>query len=157
MSLIHEKLYGSADLSHIQFNEYLRKLVDSIADTYKRRDVDISVNTDPVVLDVNVGIPCGLIVNELVSNCFKYAFPEGRKGRITLGIVRDKGGNNVLTVADNGIGFPSHIDFRNTTSLGLRLVNVLSEQIHGTIALSTDGGTTCTITFPGNGRPSPGA
>ena len=104
---------------------------------------------EPVALDVNVGIPCGLIVNELVSNSLKYAFPDGRKGTITVGINKNSEGNNVLTVADNGVGFPETVDFRNTTSLGLQLVNVLTGQIRGTIELSNAGGTRFSIAFPG--------
>ncbi len=149
MALIHEKLYRSADLAHIDFKEYLKSLVTSIAKTYERPDIILSVEMEPLALDVNVGIPCGLIVNELVSNCLKYAFPAGRKGTVTLGIKRNSEGNNILTVADNGIGFPENIDFRNTASLGLQLVNVLTGQIHGTIELLKEEGTTFRITFPG--------
>ena len=149
MSLIHEKLYRSADLAHIDFKEYLKSLVDGIADTYKRHDVVFSMDMEPVALDVNVGIPCGLIVNELVSNSLKYAFPEGRKGTIKGGLNRKREGNNVLFIDDNGIGFPENLDFRNTSSLGLQLVNVLTGQIHGTIELSKVGSTRFTITFPG--------
>jgi len=150
MALIHEKLYRAEDLARISFNEYLHSLVSGIVDTYKRRDIIYAVDNDPITLDVNVGIPCGLIANELVSNCLKYAFPEGRKGMITLGINKDTQGNNVLTVADNGVGFPDTVDFRNTTTLGLKLVNVLSGQIHGVIELSRVEGTTFRITFPGS-------
>jgi two-component sensor histidine kinase len=149
MSLIHEKLYGSEDLAHIDFREYLQSLVEGIAETYHRHDVVISVDMERIALDVNVGIPCGLIVNELVSNSLKYAFPDGRAGTIKLGINRNSEGNNVLSVFDNGIGFPESLDFRNTESLGLKLVNVLTGQIHGTIELSNEGGTRFTITFPG--------
>ena len=149
MALIHEKLYQSKDLAHINFKEYLQNLVAGIADTYKRRDVVLSVDMEPIALDVNVGIPCGLIVNELVSNSFKYAFPEGRNGMVKVGIKRNSEGNYVLTVADNGIGFPATVDFRNTPSLGLQLVNVLTGQINGSIELSKAEGTTFRITFPG--------
>jgi two-component sensor histidine kinase len=149
MALIHERLYGSKDLAHIDFKEYLTSLVAGIAETYKRHDVVLSVDMEPVTLDVNVGIPCGLIVNELVSNCLKYAFPEGRKGTIKVGISKDSEGNNVLIVADNGIGFPETVDFRNTVSLGLQLVTGLTKQIHGTIELTKAEGTTFRITFPG--------
>jgi PAS domain S-box-containing protein len=149
MALIHEKLYLSADLAHIDFREYLKNLVDGIANTYKRDGIVISVDMEPVALDVNVGIPCGLIVNELVSNSLKYAFPECRKGTITVGIRINSKGDNVLFVDDNGIGFPADLDFRNTPSLGLQLVNGLTEQIHGKIELSQRAGTRLSITFPG--------
>ena len=151
MALIHEKLYGSADLAHVDFKEYLKSLVSGIASTYKRSDVVCSVEMEPLALDVNVGIPCGLIVNELVSNCLKHAFPQSRSGTITLGIKRNSDGNNVLTVADDGIGFPEAVDFRNTASLGLQLVNVLTGQIHGTIEMVVHAGTKFIIIFPGGG------
>jgi PAS domain S-box-containing protein len=150
MSLIHERLYRSEDLAHIDFKEYLQSLVSGIADTYKRHDVIFDLDMEPLALDVNVGIPCGLIVNELVSNCLKHAFPGGRKGMIKLGINRNSESNNVLFVEDNGIGFPETVDFRNTSSLGLQLVNVLTGQIHGTIELSKEEGTRFSITFPGS-------
>jgi len=149
MALIHQKLYQSKDLAHIDYKEYLQNLVAGIVDTYQRRDIVLSVEMESVFFDVTVGIPCGLIVNELVSNALKYAFPEGRKGTITVGINKDSEGNNVLTVADNGIGFPETTDFNKTTTLGLQLVNGLSGQIHGTIELSRVEGTTFRITFPG--------
>ncbi len=148
MALIHRKLYQSEDLAHIDFNEYLRGLVADIADTYKRDDVVLSVDLEPIVLDVNVAIPCGLIANELVSNSLKYAFPGGKKGTITIGLGRDGKGNHVLTVADNGVGFPETVDFRNTASLGLQLVNMLTGQIYGTLELSRAEGTAFRITFP---------
>ncbi len=100
-------------------------------------DVEIVVGMDALALDINVGIPCGLIVNELASNSLKYAFPEGRTGEIRLGLSKNTDGNHVLTVGDNGRGFPSELDFRHTTSLGLQLVNVLTRQIHGSIELET--------------------
>ena len=150
MALIHERLYRSKDLAHIEFKEYLANLISGIADTYKRRDVVFDVDMDPFPLDVNVGIPCGLIMNELVSNCLKHAFPGERKGMIKLGINRNSEGSYVLFVADNGIGFPASLDFRSTTSLGLQLVNVLTNQIKGTIELSNGEGTRFSITFPGS-------
>jgi len=149
MALIHKKLYQSKDLAHIDYKEYLQNLATGIADTYQRRDVVVSVDMESVFFDVTVGIPCGLIVNELITNSLKYAFPEGRKGTIRVGINKDGAGNNVLTVADNGAGFPDTVDFRNTTSLGLQLVNILSGQIQGKIELVRNAGTTFRITFPG--------
>jgi two-component sensor histidine kinase/HAMP domain-containing protein len=149
MALVHEKLYESKDMAHVDFKTYLQGLVSGIANTYKRDDVVCSVEMEPVALNVNVGIPCGLIVNELVSNSLKYAFPEGKKGTIKVGINKNTDSAYVLTVADNGIGFPEETDFRNTSSLGLLLVNVLTRQILGTIELSREEGTRFSITFPG--------
>lgn len=149
MSLIHEKLYRSADLAFIDFKEYLQSLLAGIADTYHRPDVTCAVDMAPLALDINAGIPCGLIVNELASNSLKHAFPEGRQGTITIGINQNSTGQNVLTVADNGIGFPAGLDFKNTASLGLQLVTVLSGQLNGVIELVQGEGTKFVITFPG--------
>ncbi|MCJ7600099.1 MAG: PAS domain S-box protein [Desulfobulbaceae bacterium] len=148
MALIHERLYQSEDLARIDFKEYMERLVQGIADTYKRDDVHLSVEMESIALDVNVGIPCGLIVNELITNSFKHAFPEGKKGLIRVGINKNSEGNYVLTVEDNGIGFPAEKDLRDTSSLGLRLVMVLTSQINGTITFSRSEGTRFCITFP---------
>jgi len=88
--------------------------------------------------------------NMQVISSLKYAFPEGRKGTVRVGISKNSEGNNVLTAADNGIGFPASIDFYHTTSLGLRLVNLLTGQLRGTVELAVDGGTKVSITFPGS-------
>jgi len=149
MSLIHEKLYRSADLAFIDFKEYLQSLLAGIADTYHRSDVTCVVDMAPLALDINDGIPCGLIVNELASNSLKHAFPEGRQGTITIGISKNSTGQHVLTVADNGIGFPAGLDFKNTASLGLQLVTVLSGQLNGVIELVQGEGTKVVITYPG--------
>ncbi|MCJ7600100.1 MAG: PAS domain-containing protein, partial [Desulfobulbaceae bacterium] len=149
MAMIHEKLYRSMDLAHIDFKKYLESFVQGIADTYKRDGVVLSVDMESIALDVNVGIPCGLIVNELISNSFKYAFPEGRKGVIRVGLNKNSTGNYVLIVEDNGIGLPADVDIRNTPSLGLQLVNMLTEQLRGTLEFSRSEWTSYSITFPG--------
>ena len=149
MALIHEGLYQSEDLAFIDFKEYLQRLIAGIAETQHRREVTLVVDMESLTLDVNQGVPCGLIVNELVSNSFKHAFPDGREGVIRLGIGKNSEGNNVLTVEDNGIGFPAEVDFRNTSSLGLQLVNALTGQLNGTVELLKREGTRFSITFPG--------
>ncbi|MBF0502017.1 MAG: PAS domain S-box protein [Candidatus Riflebacteria bacterium] len=148
MALVHAKLYRSADLAHIDFKDYLQSLVADIADAYNRPNVVLSVAMTSLYLDVNVGIPCGLIVNELISNSIKYAFPAGEKGTITVGISKNSAGHNVLSVADNGVGFPENIDFRDSLSIGLQIVNVLVRQINGTLELSRSNGTRFSIIFP---------
>ncbi len=152
MALIHETLYNSEDLVSIDFNEYLRGLMVGIAETYNRSNVTLIVNQEQCSININTGIPCGLIVNELVSNSLKYAFPDGMAGEVRLGIKKDNKGFNVITVEDNGIGFPLDIDFKKTSSLGLQIVNVLIGQINGTIELErvVGGGTKFCIIFPGS-------
>ncbi|MBI5665872.1 MAG: HAMP domain-containing protein [Nitrospirae bacterium] len=150
MALIHEKLYESKDVAHVDFKTYLQGLVSGIANAYRRYEVVCFVEMETVVLNINVGIPCGLIVNELVTNSIKYAFPEGKKGTIKVGVNKKTDGAYVLAVEDNGIGFPEEVYFRNTSSLGLLLVNVLTRQICGTIELSRANGTMFSVTFPGD-------
>jgi len=148
MALIHENLYRSQDLAHIDFKAYLQSLVQGIASTYKRREIAVSVAMESMALDVNAGIPCGLIVNELVANSFKHAFPDGRTGTIRVGMRRNAAGECVLSVVDDGIGLPADMDFRSTASLGLQLVNVLAGQIRGKLELTRDAGTGFSVTFP---------
>lgn len=152
MALIHEKLYNSSDISHINFRQYLQELAQNIAGTYQRQEIVIVVEGEPIFLDIHSGIPCGLIVNELVSNSFKHAFAEGRSGQITIGLTRSDAEHYLLTVADSGSGLPPHIDIRNTTSLGMQLVLVLTEQLQGRLELERDAGTRFAITFPGSIR-----
>ncbi len=148
MALVHEKLYQAKDLAHIDFKEYLQRVATGLAATYNQPNVAICVGMDNVSLNVNVGIPCGLIVNELLSNALKYAFADGRKGTITLGIALNDQGHKRLIVEDDGIGFPAEVDFRNTSSLGLQIVMGLIGQIHGVIELSRAAGSRFAITFP---------
>ncbi|HPI21982.1 MAG TPA: sensor histidine kinase, partial [Spirochaetota bacterium] len=104
-----------------------------------------------VPLGVDAAIPCGLILNELISNALKYAFPDGSRGAITVVLRPDEGGGYRLTVADDGVGLPDSVDIANIDTLGLRLVVILAEQIEGTLSLSRDGGTACTIVFRRSG------
>jgi len=149
MAMVHEWLYRSNDFAHIDFKEYLQHLTEEITKTYKRSEITVLVDMERVELDMNAGIPCGLIVNELITNSLKHAFPDGRTGTIRAGITRTGEGNNVLSVSDDGIGFPANINFRDTASLGLKLVNVLSGQIHGKLEMVVDGGTKFSVSFPG--------
>jgi PAS domain S-box-containing protein len=150
MALIHENLYKASDLGNINFAEYIKTLTNHLFYSY---NVDFSVvqlKTDvrDVFLDVQVGIPCGLIVNELVSNSLKHAFPEGRRGEVIVSLVPGDEGQYMLIVKDNGKGFPKNLDFRNTKSLGMQLVTMLVEQLEGTIELRRDEGTEFIISFP---------
>jgi len=148
MALIHERLYQTEDLAHIDAGSYLETLVQSIAGTYGRTDVSTAVNADRVVLDVNTAIPCGLIVNELVSNSFKHGFPPGKKGEIQLEIRKEGQGSVSLTVTDNGVGLPKDLNPQATATLGLQLVSMLTKQIRGTLHTTSGEGAHFKISFP---------
>jgi PAS domain S-box-containing protein len=149
MALVHEKLYQTKDLSRIDFAEYIRSLAAYLFRTYQTEAgrVQLKTDMDKTFLDVNTSIPCGLIVNELVSNALKHAFPDERKGEIAIELRESEGGTLRLTVRDNGIGFPEGVDLWTTDSLGLQIVTLLVDQIDGKIDVKRDRGTVFTLTF----------
>ncbi len=149
MALIHEKLYQSDDLSRINFSRYLETLVTELFRAYQISGKEIKLKTDitETHLDVNIAITCALIINELVSNSLKYAFPEGRKGTIHIKFHRDKRGKYTLSVRDTGVGIPQEITLEKIETLGLQLVTMLTKQLNGTVELQREKGTTFTITF----------
>jgi two-component sensor histidine kinase/HAMP domain-containing protein len=149
MALIHQKLYDSDDLMVVDFAEYSRNLATHLLSSYGvSQKVALRVDSDAgISLAINSAIPCGLIINELVSNSLKYAFSGRENGEIRIALRRKEDGRIKLTVADNGAGIPDTIDFRNTESLGLRLVNILSGQLEGTLELEKIGGTKFELTF----------
>ena len=151
MALIHESLYQSRDLGHINFAHYLRSLGDSLWRTYDVDDTQIRLHldVDEVYLDIDHATPCGLLLNELVSNCLQHAFPAGRSGDVHVKLQTTPEHQVRLVVRDTGIGLPEAVDFRQTNTLGLQLVTTLVDQLQGTIALDRQGGTIFTITFPG--------
>lgn len=149
MALIHEKLYQTADLTNISFGDYVRDLVSKLYNSYKYTTGGVRINIDTSSIDLNmdISISLGLVINELVSNSFKHAFKERDDNQLTVSIKRC-GNVYELIIADNGIGFADNIDFRNTDSLGLQLVNTLTSQIDGSISLENKQGTKFTIKFP---------
>lgn len=148
MSLIHQKLYQSQNAATIDFAEYIRDLTDALFTSYgARRDVvRLTQHIDGIVLNVDTAIPCGLIVNELVSNSLKYAFPDGKQGQINVSMRKD-GSRFTLVVSDTGIGLPKDFDYQESPSLGLKLVHTLVDQLGGTVEIDRQGGTQFRITF----------
>jgi PAS domain S-box-containing protein len=147
MALIHEKLYQARDISHVDFAEYARSLTAYLSRSYVTGPgIRLVVDIDGISLDIDKAIPCGLIINELVSNSLKYAFPDRRPGEIRIRLTGD-GDGYALVVEDNGTGLPPGLDFRNTPSLGLQLVNTLVEQLEGRIDLLPGTGTVFMIKF----------
>ena len=112
--------------------------------------IELKIDVDHIFLGIDSAIPSGLIINELVSNSLKHAFPADRHGEISIAFRLDGDSQYRLTVGDNGVGIPGGLDFRNTKSLGLRLVNALTAQLEGTIEVGPGGGTTFKITFGAN-------
>jgi len=149
MAILYEMLYKSKDLTSVDLSKYIRILTTQLVSMYREGIGPIALKLDvrDVHLDVKRAIPCGLIINELVSNSLKHAFPDDRRGEIGVGAHPNKGKKLTLIVRDNGIGFPKGLDFRQTKSFGMRLVVDLVEQIYGTIELSRVKGTEFKIVF----------
>ncbi|MEW6010236.1 MAG: histidine kinase dimerization/phosphoacceptor domain -containing protein [Euryarchaeota archaeon] len=148
MAIIHEKLYKSNDFAHVDFKEYISSLTAYLFHYYSI-DPDIiklEVEVDNLMLSMDTAIPCGLIINELVSNSLKYAFPPGREGKVSIKL-QSKNDQFLLEVADDGVGLPENLDFKKSESLGLRLVLSLTSQINGNIKLIDDSGTKYEINF----------
>ncbi len=148
MSLVHEKLYRSESLSRIDFADYTRYLATQLFSFYgsDTRRVRLDFTMNKIMVDINTAVPLGLLMNELISNTLKHAFPNGREGAISIsgGYEDDR---IMLVIRDNGIGIPSDFDWKNTTSLGMRLVTSLIDQVDGTIVLDRNQGTAFTITI----------
>jgi len=150
MALVHESLYQSKDLARIDFAEYIRNLAAYIFRSYgaDSKTVNLEVDAEGVFLGIDVAVPWALITNELISNSLKHAFPNGRGGEIRVRLRTEDDRGLVLTVCDDGVGFPDGLDFRDTKSLGLQLVNTLVDQLEGTIEIDGSEGTEFTITIP---------
>ena len=148
MASIHESLYQSEDLSNIIFSDYIKKIVISIFKSFELSSrIKFVTDIEKISLAIDSSIPCGLIVIELITNSMKYAFPDDREGEIRVSLHTNDKCEIKLSIADNGVGMPADLDFRNVDSLGLDLVNALVEQLQGKIELSREKGTEFMITF----------
>ncbi len=138
MAMIHEKLYRSKNFNKIYFADYIESLVWDLFYSYniKKGTIIPVLDIDDIKLNIETSVPCGLIITELVSNSLKYAFPDQPKGELEVSL-KTKGDQYELTISDDGVGFPVNIDFKNTDSLGLQLVNSLTDQIDGKIELTS--------------------
>ena len=172
MAIIHEELYRSRNNETLDFSAYLQKLTADLFHSYtvRKGDVNMQLDIEEIFLGMDTAVPLGIIINELVSNSLKHAFPSGRKGEVCIKLCRteentenksisniinnigakssvDKNIQYTLVVSDNGLGFPENVDFRNTSSLGLQLVNILVEQLEGAVELENGSGTKFKIWF----------
>ncbi|MEO5358937.1 MAG: response regulator [Nitrospirota bacterium] len=150
MALLHEKLYQSDNMAEIDFAKYLTNLLDHLYRSYCVDTSRIFMNTDieNATIGLDTAVPCGLIINELVSNSLKHAFKGGQRGRLSVSLHKFDDGRFKLTVSDTGIGFPEGIDLKNSKTLGLRLVNALTvEQLEGTLEFNSNNGASFWIVF----------
>jgi PAS domain S-box-containing protein len=150
MSLVHEKLYQSKDLTTIDFKEYINDIAKGLFQSYgaNKGKISLVMDINNISLNINTAIPCGLIINELLTNSLKHAFPEGKEGEIKIAVHSMNENTIELVVGDNGKGISEDVDFRTTKSLGLQLVTMLAEnQLHGAIILDRSKGTEFTITL----------
>ncbi|HUI20382.1 MAG TPA: PAS domain S-box protein [Methylocella sp.] len=150
MALIHQMLYESNDFAEVNFGHFLQSLAAALEDSY---DIDpnrigVSINAEAVHLPLDTAIPCGQIVGELITNSFKHAFPEGRRGSIAVVLTKNAEGEGVLSVTDDGIGIPSGVDITSPATLGLRLVSVLADQLRGSLSLQRANPTQFVLQFP---------
>lgn len=149
MALVHEKLYQSKNLAHINFFEYIKDLVNQLNRSFSNNQnkIKFNLNVNGIQLDIDAAIPCGLIINELVSNAFKYAFPTDKKGEITVELNLIDSQYYRLLVSDNGIGLPLNFDLKNCKSLGLKLVKTVVDQLDGKIQIFSNSGASFEIIF----------
>ena len=150
MALIHENLYQTNDLAKIDFSEYIRKLTNNLVYCYQVNNININTKIEKILLNIDTAIPCGLIINELISNSIKHAFNNSEKGEIYVEFITLQTGKYSLSVGDNGVGAAENISLLKKQSLGLELVWNLVEQLEGTIVYSSKLGTSFRITFAEN-------
>ncbi len=148
MALVHEKLYKTGSSKKIDLQEYTQRLIKDIMDAYPmiKGHVKVRSASEKIHLSIDTILPLGMIINELVSNALKYAFPDDKNGEINV-IIQRKDKDIFLQVRDNGIGLPDNIDIDNSDSLGLKLISILVEQINGTIKVENEHGTVFSILF----------
>lgn len=149
MALIHQLLYESDNFSIIDFNKYLHKLMFSLHGTFKNpnQKIQYSINAENVFLDIDKAVPLGLITNELATNAYKYAFQHAEDGIIEIDLKKTNKTQYILTISDNGIGLPETFNMKHSTTLGLKLVNLLTSQIDGSLEILNKKGTTFFIRF----------
>ncbi len=150
MALIHDKLYQTKSLAKIEFGEYITDLVTLLvmSQTTGQNDTQFRVESDEIVVDIDTGISCGLILNELVSNSLKHAFPNETQGEIRITARKKTNGWLRLSVSDNGLGLPDGFNLQESQSLGLKLVETLSQQLNGEILIDQKGGATFVLECP---------
>jgi two-component sensor histidine kinase len=149
MAMVHEKLYQSVDLAHVEFADYARSLMNYLRQTHGSSisDIQLQMDLEPVFMPLNTAVPCGLILNEVFNNTLKHAFVGRESGKVTVSLRSEAQRQVFLAVRDNGIGLPPGMDVEKVDSLGLRLVQMLAKQLKAAVEVKSDRGTKTTIIF----------
>ena len=150
MAMVHERLYRSQNLAWIDFGEHVRDLARMLTSSYSKTaaQVQVFIEAETAPVQLETAIPAGLILNELVSNSLKHAFPAGRHGTLKVRLHSPRPDQLLLSVEDDGVGLPAGFDWDQAGSLGLRMVRDLARQIRGTLEIRRNGGTTFVLSFP---------
>jgi PAS domain S-box-containing protein len=149
MALIHEQLYQSKDFGKVEFGNYVHRLIQNLAFSYgnSMQSIYPVIKTEPVQINLDTAIPCGLLISELVTNAYKHAFPHGRAGTICIELDQDEEQQFTLKIWDDGVGLPATTDWQNAPSLGLKLVRILAKQLKASIHFDFSHGTNIQLTF----------
>jgi PAS domain S-box-containing protein len=147
LARIHENLYRSPNLAHLDFRSYVTDIVRNLSDAYRNERVAVRVDVATFDIGLDRAIPLGLIINELVTNCLKYAFPGERNGKILVSYTSESEREGCLSVRDDGVGLPATLDIRTPGTFGLSLVNMLAEQLDGVLEVKRETGTEFILRF----------
>ncbi len=149
MALIHQQLYNSEDLSGIDFKLYVSELCSYLFSAYSinHERITLIIDISEIQLDIDTALPCGLIINELVTNAIKHAFPDDRKGKIYIGLSKTPDEKNHLVISDDGVGSKEGLNLGSKSSLGMTIVTSLAEQLEAELEMTMQGGTKTEITF----------
>jgi two-component sensor histidine kinase len=150
MALIHQTLYQSKDFARVDFHGFLQSFVPTLIQSYSMspEQIDLRIHVEEIKLPLDVAIPCGLIVNELISNSLKHAFPKGTGGEITIGFAHDQDNHAILSVGDDGVGLPPGFNVEKSGTLGMQLVYLLTGQIGGAVHIDHSSPTRLEVRFP---------
>ena len=150
MALIHQTLYESKDFARVDFGNFLEVLVPALISSYAvgLPHFKLAIDAQDVLIPINAAIPCGLVVNELISNALKHAFPHGREGAINIHLAPENGDHVLLIVSDDGVGIPEDFDIDAATTLGLQLVTLLVDQLAGELDIQRANPTRFSVRFP---------
>jgi two-component sensor histidine kinase len=157
MALLHEILYQSEDLAMVDFPKYIRRMVAHLFRSYGVDDRQIRLRTelDPVGLELDDALPCGLLISEVISNSLKHGFPKGREGEVRMQLRHLSATTISLVLSDDGVGIPENVDWTTSRSLGLRLVRALAEQLRANLNIRSQGGTEVHLAFTPKDRENP--